>query len=230
MSADLKQISDKLDKFEQLSALERKDLLHSLNNYGKVTPQKFDEPDSVCPITKEEVRVSCDLKGCRYWVDHSWTKNCSINFMATQEKENLSVEQVSLLYRKAPERVDSIYKRSFKIVQRHYLRDIIRNNRVPQFRYIPGFCVTCQSKLLEEEITNPNLRLDEDFGYCSSDCKKKFPPPFFEVERFFQSDFFKVVELGSTLFNFYYLEEILGFQPNVLRNRLEKLRDSRGKD
>lgn len=201
-----------------------------MQKHGSVSAQSFEEPDSVCPMTKEEVRLPCGLKQCRYWVEHEWAKNCSINFMATQEKENLSVEQVSLLYRKAPERVDSIYKRSFKIVQRHYLRDVIRNKGVPQFRYISGFCVTCQSKLLDNEITNPALRLDADFGYCSTDCKRQVPPSFFEIERFFQADFFRVVEIGSELFNFYYLEEMLGFQPNVLRNRLEKLRDSKGKE
>jgi len=225
----LEMIEKKLDQFEQLTALERKDVLHSLHKYAQVNHHQFDEPESVCPVIKEEVRLACGLNKCRYWIDQPWTKNCAVNFMTAQGKENLSVEQVSLLYRKAPERVDSIYKRSFKIVQRHYLRDMVRNRGVPQFTYVSGFCVACQSKLLDEELTNSALRLDADFGYCSVECKKQFPPPFFEVERFFQADFFKVVEIGSELFNFYYLEEMLGFQPNVLRNRLEKLRDSKGR-
>jgi hypothetical protein len=220
-------IIDKLDQYEVLSVLERKDLLLDIQKVAELhlEPEVI-EPDSVCPVTKQEVIIPCQLTQCRYWVEHQWTKNCALNFMASQEVDQLSVEQVSFLYRKSVERVNSIYNRSFKVLQRHYLRDMLRNKGVPQFSFVPGFCVSCQSKLWEEDLADGNLRLTDQFGYCSVECKKQLPPQYFEIEHFFQADFYEIVKLGSELFNFYYLEDILGFQPNVLRNRLEKLRDS----
>jgi hypothetical protein len=61
------------------------------------------------------------------------------------------------------------------------------------------------------------------------ECKKHYSPQYFEIEQFFESEFFRVIEVGAEIFNFYYLEEILGFQQNVLRNRLEKIRDPKKK-
>ena len=85
--------------------------------------------------------------------------------------------------------------------------------------------MACQSTLLQEEIDDAQLYLGDGFGYCSLDCKKQHPPAYYEIEKFFEVEFLKVVDVGSELFNPFYLEEILGFQPNVLRNRLEKIRE-----
>jgi hypothetical protein len=229
-SPTLKLIDERLDQYESLTSWERKTLFSDLQQLGEIylTAGKLPEVESVCPVTKQELVAPCQLKGCRYWVEHSWTKNCALNFMAAQGVDQLSPEQVSLLYRKSVERVKSIYSRSFKITQRHYLRATLRNKGVPQYQHQPGFCVACQTKLLSEDLADEALRLQDGFGYCSSECKKQFPPNYFDIENFFQSDFYRVIQIGSELFNFYYLEEILGFQPNVLRNRLEKLREPAG--
>lgn len=98
---------------------------------------------------------------------------------------------------------------------------------MPRFKFLPGFCVTCQSRLTDEELADASLLLTDGFGYCTPECKKQYTPQYFEIERFFESEFFKILEIGAELFTFYYLEEILGFQPNVLRNRLEKIRDKK---
>lgn len=221
---NLQQIDRALDSFQNMNMQEKQKFFQNLFQVAEVQQAPvMNESQSVCPYTKESLRHPCSLKQCPFWINHSWTKNCAINFMTEQEKENLSVEQVSFLYKKSPDRVESIFKKCFKIVQRHYLKDFLKNKAVPQFNYIPGFCVSCQSKLSEEEFNDPLLRIDADFGYCSPECKKTFPVQYFEIEKFFEVDFFKVVEVGSEIFNFYYLEEVLGFQPNVLRNRLEKI-------
>jgi len=210
---------------------ERLHLLKDIEKIAEIEKIEHMEAESVCPVTKHATHLPCGLQKCRFWVDHPWTKNCALNFLLKQEKQKdrLSIEQVSLLYKKSPQRVESIYKRSFKIVQRHYLKKLLRTRSVPQFTFVEGFCVTCQSKLLEEDLADPQLVLGEGLGYCSSECKKQHPPAYFEIEKFFQTEFLRVVETGSELFNFFYLEEILGFQPNVLRNRLEKLRDEASK-
>lgn len=226
----LKIISQGLSKFDQLTGRERLQTIQDITKIAQVEHITRPAPESVCPVTKQTIGVPCALKGCKFWVDHPWTKNCALNFLLNQEKKDrLTIEQVSLLYRKSPQRVESIYKRSFKIVQRHYLKDLLRARGTPQFTYISGFCVTCQSRLLEEDLSDPQLSLGSGFGYCSVECKKQHPPQYYEIERFFETEFLRVVEAGSELFNFFYLEEILGFQPNVLRNRLEKLRDETAK-
>jgi hypothetical protein len=228
-SHTLKIIDEKLDHYDSLPAWEKKELLDRIQRLGDVQAYpETPEIESVCPVTKQEVVIPCQLQACRFWVEHGWTKNCALNFMATQKVDSLSAEQVSLLYRKSVERVKSIYSRSFKITQRHYLRATLRNRGVPQYAFLPGFCVTCQSRLLPEDLEQEALRLQDGHGYCSMECKKQFPPNYFEIENFFQADFYRIIEVGSGLFNFYYLEEILGFQPNVLRNRLEKLRETHG--
>jgi hypothetical protein len=226
----LKIINEALDRYDTLTPLEQKDLILKIQKFGAVMEHAPELPESVCPITHISLQLPCGLTKCSYWVDHPWTKNCALNFMSVHEKEQLTMEQVSLLYRKSPERVDSIYKRCFKILQRHYLRDLLRNKAVPRFHFYKGFCVACQSRLLQEEMDDPTLRLEEGFGYCSADCKKQYTPHYFEIEKFFEADFYRVVEVGSELFNFYALEEILGFQPNVLRNRLEKIREGTDKN
>ena len=223
-STDLTIISAKLEKFDQLLPIERAEVYAQLKRIASVQLVKAEESESICPVHRQPVVTACELKKCRYWVDQKWTRNCALNFMAAQEKDNLTIDQVSLLFRKPPERVDAIYRRAFKIVQRHYLKDQVRNRGTPWFRYMTGYCVACQTKLLEEEIADETLRLDPEHGYCSADCKFQFPPQYFTVEKFFEADFYRVVEVGGELFNFYYLEEILGFQPNALRYRLEKLR------
>jgi hypothetical protein len=221
---DLTIISERLKNFNDLLPKDRAEVFTQLKQIADISFIKVAESESICPVHQEPVTLPCGLKKCRYWVDQPWTRNCALNFLATQEKENLTVDQVSLLFRKPPERVDAIYKRAFKIVQRHYLKDQVRNRGTPWFQYLQGYCVACQSKLLEEEILDPKLRLDVEHGYCSVDCKFHFPPQYYLVEKFFESDFYRVVEVGGELFNFYYLEEILGFQPNALRYRLEKIR------
>jgi hypothetical protein len=222
----LKIIDEKLNRFDSLTVLEKQIFFTELQKIASVEQKTHEEEiESVCPVTKQEVVAECQLKTCRYWVEHSWTKNCALNFMASQEIDALTVEQVSLLFRKSSNRIDSIYQQCFKIVQRHYLRDTLRNKGVPQYNFIPGYCVSCQTRLLEEDLANDALRLEHGHGYCSPECKKTFPPNYFEIEKFFQADFYRIIQVGSELFNFYYLEEILGFQPNVLRNRLEKLRN-----
>lgn len=226
----LKIISKSLSEFERLDSRGRFQTLQQIKDFAKVEQIERSEPQSVCPVTKQGIRAPCELRGCKFWVEHHWTKNCALNFLLNQEKKDrLTVEQVSFLYKKSPQRVESIYKRSFKIVQRHYLKDLLRTKSAPQFTYLAGFCVTCQTKLLEEDLSDQNLSLGEGFGYCSAECKKQHPPAYFEIERFFEAEFLRVVEIGSELFNFFYLEEILGFQPNVLRNRLEKLREESSK-
>lgn len=223
---DLTIISGKLEKFDQLLPIEKAHVFAQLKKIADVAFEKVPESESICPVHQQPVVAPCGLKKCRYWVDQGWTRNCALNFLSAQEKENLTIDQVSLLFRKPPERVDAIYKRAFKIVQRHYLKDQIRNKGTPWFKYLPGYCVACQTKLLEDEIADPQLRLDPEHGYCTTDCKSQFPPQYYTVEKFFEADFYRVVEVGGELFNFYYLEEILGFQPNALRYRLEKLRKS----
>lgn len=226
MINNLKIIDKRLDNYEALSVLELKSLIEDLQKVAEVGPAPLvSAPESVCPLSKQGVITACQLRTCRYYVDHKWTKNCSLNFMASQGVDHLSVDQVSLLYRKSTERVNSIYSRALKIVQRHYLRDMLRNKGVPQFSFLPGFCPACQTRLLEEDLADDSLRLRDGYGYCSAECKKQFPANYFEIESFFQADFYQIVRVGSEIFNFYYLEEILGFQLNVLRNRLEKLRD-----
>lgn len=221
----LKIISKALGNFDGMESIQRMQTLQEIQKIASVEVTPKAEPQSVCPVTKTELRTACELRGCKFWVNHGWAKNCALNFMLNQQKDKLTVEQVSMLYKKSPQRVESIYKRAFKIVQRHYLREVIRSRSVPQFTYLPGFCPACQSQLLEEELEDPQLSLGNGHGYCSPECKKVHPPAYFEIERFFEADFLRVVDVGSELFNFFYLEEILGFQPNVLRNRLEKLRD-----
>lgn len=226
----LKIISERLGGFDTLGGKERLQTLQDLSKLATIEHIDKSTPESVCPVTKQAIRVPCELSRCKFHVDHPWAKNCALNFLLNQEKKDrLTVEQVSLLYKKSPQRVESIYKRSFKIVQRHYLRDLLRSRSTPQFVYIAGFCVTCQSHLLDEDLADPNLCLGGGSGYCSTECKKQHPPQYYEIERFFEAEFLRVVETGSELFNFFYLEEILGFQPNVLRNRLEKLRDETAK-
>jgi hypothetical protein len=220
-------ISRELDRYPEMDSNERHFFLRDIQKHAVIDIQQTQPATSACPYTKEPLALPCSLNGCPFWVNHSWTKNCSLNFLVDQAKDSLSVSQVSFLYKKSPERIQSIYKNCFKIVQRHYLKNYLKTKNVPRFHYIPGFCVTCQSKLLEEEILDSSLRLDGEHGYCSTDCKKQFPAAYFEIEKFFEADFFRVVEIGGEIFNFYYLEEVLGFQPNVLRNRLEKIRDGK---
>lgn len=221
----LKIISQALDKFDRIESLNKVKTLQEIRKIASVEPTQTKEPQSVCPVTKTALRASCALNKCKFWVDHRWTNNCTLNFMLNQQKERLTTEQVSLLYKKSPQRVESIYKRSFKIVQRHYLKELLRNKAVPQFTHVAGFCVACQSRLLDEELGDSTLALGNGLGYCSNDCKKAHPPAYFEIERFFEADFLRVVEVGSEVFAFFALEDLLGFQPNVLRNRLEKVRE-----
>ena len=222
---NLPQLDEALDRFQRMDTREKQQFFQNLIRVAHVEQIEVPEANSICPYTKESLRQPCTLQKCPYWINHAWTRNCSMNFMVEQFRDNLSVEQVSFLYRKSPDRVDSIFKRCFKIVQRHYLRDLLRSKSIPQFHFVSGYCVHCQSRLLDEELEDPMLRIDQDFGYCSTDCKKQYPVQYFEIERFFEAEFFKVVEVGAEIFNYYYLEEVLGFQPNVLRNRLEKIRD-----
>lgn len=225
----LKDIDLKLSDYPDMSLRERHELLSKLSMLATLNFIEGEVSDeSICPYTKESLRVPCGLKKCMYWNPNPWVKNCSLNFLLNQKNaETLSISQVSLLYGKSPKRVESIYKKCFKIVQRHYLKSVLRERKIPQFKFIKDFCVTCQSTLLPEELENESLRLNEGFGYCSTECKKQYPPQYFDIELFFESDFFKIIEVGSELFNFYYLEEVLGFQQNVLRNRLEKIRDGK---
>lgn len=224
----LKALEKELRVYTDLDVEGRHNLLKNLSELADLNHlEETPTCDSICPYTKEALRIPCSLKKCLYWNDNAWVKNCSLNFLLNQRADALTVPQVSLLYGKSPERVESIYKRCFKIVQRHYLKNVLRERKIPRFKFIPGFCVTCQTKLLPEELENPSFCLNEGYGYCSTECKKQYPPQYFEIEKFFESDFFKIIEIGSELFNFYYLEEILGFQPNVLRNRLEKIRDGK---
>lgn len=225
---ELKDLDSDLSRYPDLDLSARHMLIKRIGQYANIDRlEGANECDSVCPYTKEALRVPCGLKSCLYWNQNDWTKNCSLNFLLKQKADALSVSQVSLLYGKSPERVESIYKKCFKIVQRHYLRSTLRDRKVPRFAFIPGFCVSCQSQLLEEELDDPTLHLTDGFGYCSTDCKKNYPPNYFEIERFFESEFMRVVEVGAEIFYFHYLEEVLGFQPNVLRNRLEKIRDGK---
>lgn len=223
----LKIISQRLQGFETLTSVERLEAIREIKQFAQIEQIPPQAAQSVCPVTKQSIRAPCGLTTCKFYVEHAWTNNCALNFLLNQEKQKdkLTIEQISLLYKKSPQRVESIYKRAFKIVQRHYLKDLLRSRQTPQFTYLPGFCVTCQSSLLEEELGDTQLALGEGYGYCSTECKKQHPPQYYEIEKFFEAEFLRVVETGSELFNFFYLEEILGFQPNVLRNRLEKLRD-----
>lgn len=221
----LKIISQRLTEFDRLDSTLRFQTLQDIKKFALIEQTPKSEAQSVCPVHKQEIRAACSLRACKFWVDHGWTKNCALNFMLNQQKDKLTIEQVSLLYKKSPQRVESIYKRSFKIVQRHYLKDLLRTKGAPQFTYVAGFCVTCQTRLLEEELSDPQLSLGGGHGYCSPDCKKQHPPQYFEIERFFEAEFLKVVEVGLEFANFYFLEELLGFQPNVLRNRLEKMKE-----
>jgi hypothetical protein len=236
MADTLKIIRQALEGYDSMDTAQRLNFIKSLSKVATVDRVSTGDIDFMCPVTKEGVRSSCNLTQCRYWVDHDWTKNCALSFLTGQEEkkagtrqaktsDRLSVEQISMLYRKSAQRIDSIFKRSFKVVQRHYLRDVLREKGVPRFTFVEGFCVTCQSQLLEEELADPVLSLGDGKGYCSLDCKKQHPPAYYEIERFFEAEFLRVVEVGSELFTHFYLEEILGFQPNVLRNRLEKLRE-----
>lgn len=228
----LKDLSHNLDRYAHLDSTQRVQILKDLRQVANIEQTTKCDTSSMCPVTKEAIRVSCHLNSCKFWVDQDWTKNCALNFLLNlpQEKDKplkdkLTVEQISMLYKKAPRRVESIYKRSFKIVQRHYLKNLLQTRGVSRFSYVAGFCVTCQSKLLEEELNDTQLFLGEGKGYCSAECKKQHPPQYYEIEKFFEADFLQIIEIGSELFNFFFLEDLLGFQPNVLRNRLEKLRD-----
>lgn len=228
MNTMLKELNAELIRYPELDVSSRHILLKRLGQIADIEKlTKSNACESICPYTKEALRVACGLKTCPYWNQNEWTKNCSLNFLLKQEADALSIPQVSLLYGKSPERVESIYKKCFKIVQRHYLKSTLREQRVPRFHFLSGFCVACQSKLTEEELADPTLLLTDGFGYCTPDCKKTYPPNYFEIERFFEAEFLRIIEVGSEIFTFYYLEEILGFQPNVLRNRLEKIRDGK---
>lgn len=225
--SELQDLDRELSRYGELSVTERHTLLRKLSPGADLEILPESECESICPYTKEPLRVACGLKGCLYWNDNAWVKNCSLNYLLRQKADALNIAQVSLLYGKSPERVESIYKKCFKIVQRHYLKTKLRERKIPRFKFIPGFCVTCQSRLTDEELADATLILTDGFGYCSPECRKQYTPQYFEIESFFESEFFKIIEIGAELFNFYYLEEILGFQPNVLRNRLEKIRDKK---
>lgn len=223
----LQNFKTQLDRYESLTAPERLGLIRGLQEVAKV--ETFDDTEpavSVCPVTKQELRRPCGLQGCPFWVEHTWTRNCSLETMAQQNQDSLTADQVALLHRKSKERVESIYRRCFKILQRHELRDVLRNRTVKRFSFVAGFCVACETRLDE---TPEDLALGQGFGYCSPECRKDYTPHYFEIERFFGVDFWTVVEVGASLFNFYYLEELLGFQVNVLRNRLEKMRGDKTK-
>lgn len=224
---ELRSLETELTQYGDLDLTERHTLLKRLSLGADLESIPDTECDSICPYTKEALRVGCGLKHCLYWNPNPWVKNCSLNYLLRQKADALSIAQVSLLYGKSPERVESIYKKCFKIVQRHYLKTKLRERKVPRFKFLHGFCVTCQSRLTEEEIQDQTLVLADGFGYCTPECRKQYTPQYFEIERFFESEFFKIIEVGSELFIFYTLEEILGFQPNVLRNRLEKIRDKK---
>lgn len=214
MIATLKIISEKLESYEKLNPFHRSELLKNLQQLATIEalPEKC-EGESVCPVTKEMLRRPCGLKSCKFWVDHGWTKNCALNFLLSQEKEKLSVAQVSLLYKKSPERVDSIFKKCFKIVQRHYLHDTLRSRNIPQFHHVPGFCVACESRLTAEETGDPTLRIDPQFGYCSTECKKQYPPQYFEIESSSIRNSSKWWRWGRTYSRFSIWKKSLAFSP-----------------
>ena len=120
LDAKLKIISERLNRFDSLDGTTRHQTLILIKDLAVVQPTEPTEPVSVCPVTCSPIHRPCELKPCRFWVEHIWTKNCALTFLLNQEKrDRLTVEQVSLLYKKSPQRVDSIYKRAFKIGQRH---------------------------------------------------------------------------------------------------------------
>lgn len=218
-------IEQDLGKLPRMGEATRLEFLKKLSRFGEIKPleqEMLKEPESTCPVHREPLRLPCGLSACRYWVEQPWVKNCALNFMSSQSQQNLSVNQVSLLYRKSPVRVDSIFRRCFKVIQRHYLKDLIHNRGYPRFQFLTGFCVDCESKLTRDEILNPSLRVGFDFGYCSPECRKSYQPHTFDLEYFFQTRMENIVKVGAEFFNVYALEEILGFQANVLRARLEK--------
>jgi hypothetical protein len=222
--ATLKIINETFNLFPRMTLAERVGFLKDLKGVAEIKASTAEaKAETSCPVLNEPLILPCGVEKCRYWVDQPWAKNCVFHYLAEQQREALSVDQVAFLYRKSPARVDSIYKRCFKIVQRHFLKDHLRNKDVPRFSFLPGFCVHCQTKLTEAELNDKNLALTEGFGYCTADCKRKYPPNFFEIEKFFESEFLKVVNVGLEMFNYCALEEILGLQLNVLRQRLEKV-------
>lgn len=223
----LQQLEAELSLYGDLDVSARHSLLKRLSGVARLDMMDDATCDSICPYTKEPLRVSCGLKSCLYWNPNEWIKNCSLNYLLRQKADALSVSQVSFLYGKAPERVESIYKKCFRIVQRHYLKTILQERKIPRFNFIQGFCVCCQSRLTDEEIADQTLTLLDGHGYCSPECRKQYTPQYYEIEKFFETEFFRLIEVGSELFTFHLLEEILGFQPNVLRNRLEKIRDKK---
>lgn len=223
----LRIISEGLSRYAELGVTERLALFSELRKVARMEQSGDDtaEPDSTCPVTQEPLRRPCGLTQCQYYVEHPWARNCALNYQAVVNQDVLGSEQVAFLYRKSPSRVESIYKRCFKIVQRHHLRNTLgdKQKELKQFKYVPGFCVFCETRLDLADLSE-NLSLGNGFGYCSTECKKEHPPEYFEIESFFGVPFLDVVREGGKIFNFYYLEEILGFQPNVLRNRIETLR------
>ncbi len=210
------------ERLDSLSVSERFDFFKNVTELANVRNLSLGEiENSICPYTKKETVVPCQLNRCMFWVEREGCNNCALNFLMRESVDKLSVQQFSYLYQKSPQRVESIFKRCFKIVQRHYLKTRLRELKVPRFTYQPGFCVACESRLLESE-KEPTLMLGNGFGYCQASCKKDLPPLHFEIERFFESEFKHVLAVACDMFTTYYVEEILGFQPNILRGRLEK--------
>lgn len=220
----MEEMLQKAKKFNELPYDERISFLKDLMSKGAVSTKIFEPSCSTCPYTKEALVKPCSLKKCPFWVNHEFTKNCSLNYMTSLEEETLTLEQISFLFEKNLARVESLHKDAFKMVQRVFLRDLLIQKEVQRFNFIPGFCVNCQSKLSDEDLEDHQLSLGDGFGYCSKECKRTYLPDIWRVEKFFETDLLTLVKVGAELFNFYYLEEILGFQPNVLRNRLEKIR------
>lgn len=218
------QLLHKAKNFRGLSFPEKVEFVKELKTLGKVSNKEYEASCSTCPHTKEALVRPCSLKKCPFWVKHEFTKNCALNYMASLEEDKLTLEQISFLFEKNLARVESLNKDALKVVQRVFLKDLLVHKEVPRFNFIEGFCVKCQTKLTEDDFEDPSMSLGDGFGYCSRECKRTYLPDIWKVEKFFETDLLTLVRVGAELFNFYYLEEILGFQPNVLRNRLDKLR------
>lgn len=180
--------------FEELGLNE----LVTLINY-KLPPM---ENKFTCPVLNAPLMTPCQLKSCKFNVNYSWSNNCLLSYMHEQDKQTLSLEEISFLYGIPIDDVTEIYREAIYNLRSGAISvESAHDDKLkPAFAFFPtrGVCCVCESRI---ETTSPQLQLkNNDLAYCSKECKQEKPPRLIELEAQYGLEIGKVLEWVFTNF------------------------------
>jgi len=160
--------------------------------------------NTFCQKTGEKVQECCQNASCIYHTSYQNAYNCALVYMGSQEINQLSFKDISILLNIPINKILKNYNLGMKLLREQAL---IHSNLEPAFTIVlsNNVCVCCE-KLIEEGALIQFTDNGKNISYCSKKCVKAYPPNVVELEIKYKNS---ITSILKWMFHYYKTFDII---------------------